>query len=105
MERLEDESHRPAPQPGQTPFVHGVDAPAGQPHLPIGGPLEATQQMQERVLPATAGTRHRQHLALSYVQVDSIDRANQTLPLAMLLEQAADLQHTAQLVHASYTPP
>ena len=95
VEGLEHEADRLAPQPGQPPLAHRVDALPGQREFAAGGPVQPAQQVQQRGLPAAARSHHRNRLARGDVQVDLVDRADQPGFPAVFLAQAAGPQHGA----------
>jgi hypothetical protein len=93
VEGLEHEADRVPPQPGQTLLAHPVDALPGQVQFAGQGPVQAAEQVQQRRLPATAGPHHRQRLPGGHIQVDAVDRADQSRLLAVLLAQPAGPHH------------
>ena len=89
MEGLEYEADRLTPQPGQPLLVHLVDALPGQVQFAARRPVQAANQVQQRLLSAATGPHHGQRLPGGHLQIDAIDRAHQPRVLAVFLAQPA----------------
>jgi hypothetical protein len=87
VERLEDEADRPATQPGQRLLAEPVDPPAREPHLTGRRAFQAAEQVQQRRLPASARSHHRNGLASDHLQLDRVERSHEALALAVVLLQ------------------
>ena len=92
VEGLEDEADIGAPHPGQGLLADVVDAATVQPDLTARGPVQPAEQVQQRRLPAAAGPHHRHRLPGADVEVDPVDGAHQSFPLAVVLSQPAGAQ-------------
>lgn len=82
LEGLEDEPDGIAPEPGQCPFAHGVDALAGDRDPAFVGSVQPAEQVEERGLPASAGAGDGQGLPRGDIEVECVERPYLPVPRA-----------------------
>ena len=70
MERLEDDSDVPAPEPREPVLVQRTEIVAGHRDLSAGRPFESANDHEQRGLPRAGGPDHAHRLPGRQLQVD-----------------------------------
>src|SRR5262249_39200317 len=93
VEELEDEADLPAPEDRDLVVAHPRDRGAADDDLPLGGLVEAAQQMEQRALARAAGTDHGHELSGRDVERHPAQRADVGLTMPEDRPYAAQGDH------------